>query len=245
MVFSIGLLIFVVSFFFSMLGMGGGLLYVPIFHWVGLDLKSVATPLGLLLNGITTLLALIPYGRKGLVDWLGGLPMAIAAVLLAPVGGYLANRIPEHVLLVAFAVAVLVAAGRTLLVANRPEPEAKLPLWHRIWIGSLVAGIAGFVAGALGIGGGFIVGPLLMWLGYRTKQAVATTAFIAAASSLSGMLGHLGHMKLPIDLTIVTTGAVLIAALLGSWFMANRAKPQWVKWFYGLLLLGVAGKLLY
>ena len=40
-------LIFVVSVLFSMLGLGGGMLYVPIFKWLGFPLKTVAIPLGL------------------------------------------------------------------------------------------------------------------------------------------------------------------------------------------------------
>ena len=69
-----GGLIFVVSFVFAMLGLGGGMLYVPIFHWLGFGLKEVVIPLGLLLNGLNTLIALIPYGRKKT----GGLARGVA-----------------------------------------------------------------------------------------------------------------------------------------------------------------------
>ena len=46
------------------------------------------------------------------------------------------------------------------------------------------------------MGGGFIVAPMLMELGYPTKQAAATTAFIVTFSSFSGFLGHMaeGHI---------------------------------------------------
>lgn len=43
-----GGLIFIVSFVFAMLGLGGGMLYVPIFHWLGFGLKDVVIPLWLL-----------------------------------------------------------------------------------------------------------------------------------------------------------------------------------------------------
>ncbi|WP_158859503.1 hypothetical protein [Rhodoplanes serenus] len=64
---------------FVTLGLGGGILFVPNLHWAGHDLQTVAIPLGLLLNGLDTLLALVPYGRAGLVDWRGGAPIALAA----------------------------------------------------------------------------------------------------------------------------------------------------------------------
>ena len=52
-------LIFVVSGLFSMLGLGGGMLYVPIFKWLGFPLKTVAIPLGLLLDAFGSLSSLI------------------------------------------------------------------------------------------------------------------------------------------------------------------------------------------
>ena len=73
-------LIFLVSFIFAMLGLGGGMVYVPILKWAGFPMKEVAIPLGLLLNGLNTLLALIPFSRKKLVDWKGGAAMAVAAL---------------------------------------------------------------------------------------------------------------------------------------------------------------------
>ena len=55
--------ILVLAFIFSMLGLGGAMLYIPVFHWFGYDFKSVAIPTGLLLNGITALSAAIYYLR--------------------------------------------------------------------------------------------------------------------------------------------------------------------------------------
>jgi uncharacterized membrane protein YfcA len=238
-----GVLIFAVSAVFAMLGLGGGMLYVPIFVWLGFGLKTVVTPLGLLLNGLNTLLALIPYGRRGLVDWRGGLPMAIAALVFAPLGALLQPHVPDRVILWLFAAAVVAAAVRTLLVAGRPDNPAP-PTTRRVGIGTAVAAGAGLLGGLLGIGGGFIIAPLLMWIGYDTKRAAATTAYIVTFSSFSGFLGHIGHMRIDAPLFVTVVAAVLVASLLGSWYMANRAKPQWVKWLYGLLLLGVAVKLL-
>lgn len=238
-------LIFAVSFVFAMLGLGGGMLYMPIFHWLGFALKDVAVPLALLLNGLNTLLALIPYGRRGLVDWKGGLPMAAAALLFAPLGALASPRVPGRWLLALFAAAVLLTAVRTLAVRSRPEPETAPPLLRRALWGSGAAALAGFLGGLLGIGGGFLISPLLMWLGYRTKEAAATTAYVVTFSSFSGFLGHAGHMTVQPLLLTGTVAAVVAASLLGSWFMANRARPEWVKTVYGLVLLGVAAQLVW
>jgi uncharacterized membrane protein YfcA len=238
------LTVLLVAAVFAALGQGGALLYTPMFHWYGYGLKSIVIPLALLLNGLTTLLALIPYGRKRLVDWVGGLPMVAAALVFAPLGALVAPHVPTRVLLVLFAGAVLLAALRTLLTATRPEPRGLVPVGRRMAIGSLVAAAAGFAAGMLGIGGGFIIAPLLMWLGYETKRAAATTAYVVTFSSFSGFAGHLGHMAIDWPLLLAAVPAVVVGSLAGSWFMANRARPSAVRWLYGLLLIGVAVKLL-
>ena len=54
---ALGLIILFLAFLFSMLGLGGSMLYIPVFTWFGLEMKSVAIPTGLLLNGVTALSA--------------------------------------------------------------------------------------------------------------------------------------------------------------------------------------------
>ncbi len=236
--------ILLASFLFAMLGLGGGMVYVPVLTWAGFPVKEVAIPLGLLLNGLNTLLALIPFARKRLVDWKGGLAMAAAAFLMAPLGAWTGQFVPVRTLLALFATAVLAAAVRMALFARQPEPERIMPLGRRSVIGAFVGAFAGFMGGMLGLGGGFIIAPILMWMGYRTKEAAATTAFVVTFSSLSGYLGHVaqGHMNWPLTVTVVA--AVAVGSQLGASFMSGRAKARWVKQLYAAVLLAIAVKLI-
>ncbi len=238
-------LVLAISFVFAMLGLGGGMLYVPIFQWLGFPVKAVAIPVGLLLNGLNTLLAFVRYARESLVDFRGGLPAAASALVMAPIGAWCVRYVSQQTLLLLFALAVIVAGFRSLMSTDKAETRALMPARQRLFIGAAVGGVAGFSGGLLGIGGGFIIAPMLMEMGYPTKAAAATTAFIVTFSSFSGFMGHVAEGHVDPILVAVAVGAVVVGSQLGAWFMVAKAKPAWVKKLYGVVLLGVAAKLVH
>ena len=237
-------LVFVVSLVFSMLGLGGGMLYVPLFKWLELPLKTVAIPLSLLLNGVTTLSAFLRYWREGLVDFRGGLPAAGAVVLAAPLGAWSMAYLPRDTLLILFAIFTALAGAYSLRTGGK-KAGAPPPPGRSLAIGLGLGAFEGFLGGLLGVGGGFIVAPVLMALGFSTKRAVATTSFIVTFASISGFAAHAAAGRLEPTLTVLTVAAAIAGSQLGSWFMARRAKPAWVKRLYGGLLLAVAAKLVW
>jgi uncharacterized membrane protein YfcA len=79
-------LFFVIALVFSMSGMGGSQLYIPILYWLGMDSKSEAIPLGLLLNLINSTSAAIVYARQKLIDWRVAIPFGVIMILFAPLG---------------------------------------------------------------------------------------------------------------------------------------------------------------
>ena len=236
-------LVFVVATVFAMLGLGGGMLYVPLFKWLELPLKSVAIPLGLLLNGVTSASALVRYAREGLVDFRGGLPAAMAAMAMAPLGAHLTQSVPKDILIGLFAALTALAGFFSLRGAGREETPAPMSPRRRMAIGLALGGGEGFVGALLGVGGGFIVAPVLMMLGFGAKQAAGTTAFIVTFASVSGFAAHAAEGRIEPLLAVLTVIAALAGSQLGAWFMARRAKPAWVKRLYGGLLLAVAAKL--
>lgn len=258
------ILILLSSFLFAILGLGGGMVYIPILKWAGLDFKEVVIPLGLLLNGLNTLLALIPYHKAELVDYRGMWPMGVTAVIFAPIGALVTPYISKPILIILFAILVLIAALKVFYDLNKANKKQK---WvatsgasseitataetkvytlrqKQIIGGSTGAGI-GFIGGLLGVGGGFIIAPILMMLGYKTKEAAATTAFVVTFSSFSGYLGHLSK-GLPLSwLTFLAILAVIIGSQIGSNFMVKKAKGSTVKLIYGITLVLIAIKLIF
>jgi len=238
-------LVFAVSAMFAILGLGGGMLYVPMFKWLELPFKTVAIPLGLLLNGVTSASALLRYAREGLVDFRGGLPAALSAMAMAPLGAHLTQFVPKDMLIGLFAALTLLAGLRSLQTASRIETPIPMSSRRRMAIGLALGSFEGFMGALLGVGGGFIVAPVLMAMGYGAKQAAATTAFIVTLASISGFLAHAAEGRIEPLLAVLTMLAAIMGSQLGAWFMARRAKPVWVKRLYAVLLLGVAAKLLW
>lgn len=67
-----------------MMGMGGSQLCIPILYWLGMNFKTEAIPLGILLNVVDSASAAVTYGRKGLIHWRVGLPFGLTMVAFAP-----------------------------------------------------------------------------------------------------------------------------------------------------------------
>lgn len=246
MILFIAVLFFFLAFIFSMLGLGGAMVYNPILVWFGYDFKSVVVPTGLLLNGLTAASAAWAYYRKGMVDFSVALPLVITSALAAVAGAYVTQFISTAVLLGLFAAAVLFAGGRMILVSKASEPEAVRGTARQraIWGAALGLGI-GFIAGMLGIGGGFLIVPLLMAMGYPTKIAAATSAFSVVFSSFTGFFGHLavGHVDWGLMLTLAV--AVVIGSQVGAHVMTTRMKPRQLKQMFGAVLLIIGVKMIW
>ena len=236
--------VIVLAFIFSMIGLGGAMLYVPLLHWFGFDFKTEAIPTGLLLNGITAVSAAIVYFRSKMVDVKGSVPLIASSFLGAPVGAYLTSLVPTTVLILLFAVSMLFAGGRMLLTASHPDKGVMMEARSRYLIMGSGGFIIGLIAGLLGIGGGFLFVPMMLAMGYPTKRAAATSSFVVIFSSFSGFAGHLaeGHFNWP--LMFCTTIGVIVGSQVGAKVMKEKMKAKWIKQMFAVVLLGVGLKLL-
>ena len=242
---SVTSVILLLSFVFSMLGLGGAMLYIPVFHWFGFDFKSVAIPTGLLLNGITALSAAVYYLRAKMVDVKGSMPLIITSFVGAPVGAYFTRFFPTRTLILLFALAMVFAGGRMLLTSGRADKEEMMSYRWRLLLMGIGGVLIGFIAGLLGVGGGFLFVPIMLILGYKTKQAAATSSFVVIFSSFSGFAGHIAEGRFHWPLMVATTIAVIIGSQIGAKVMKEKMKAKWIKQMFAVVLLGVAVKLLW
>ncbi len=236
------LLFLAISFVFSMLGMGGSQLYIPILYWLGMGFKHEAIPLGLLLNIVTSASAAFTYYRHGLVRVRLAVPFALTMILCAPLGAFIDLKVPTKVVILVFALFTL--AGAILAAANW-KPERKVESKRaEITLGITAGSILGLVVGMAGRGGGAMVVPILLISGLEAKSAAATSSFIVTCAAFSGLMGHLASAHFHPLLTLATVVAVLVGSQAGSRLMAGRMKPKGVRYVFACVLFLVAVLLL-
>ena len=234
---------FAIAFVFSMLGMGGSQLYIPILYWMGMDFKTEAVPLGMLLNVVNSSSAAITYGRRGLINWRVAIPFAVAMIAFAPLGVWLNVQIPVKPLLIFFA--LFTAAAGILMLSGWKPKRSEMSSKGRTVLGLTTGSALGLVAGLIGRGGGSFVVPLLYIVGLETKVAAATSAFIVTCSGISSFVSHLATAAQPQWIIwISTVFAVLLGSQTGSRLMADRLKSRTIKLIFGWVLLGIAAMII-
>ena len=235
--------VFLFSGLLTMAGLGAAFLFVPFFYYLGVPLTEAA-PTALLLNAISLSVATINYWRGRLIEWRIALPIAVVAVVFAPIGARLTPNVDKGTLLFLFAMFLMFAGAMMLFYksqARSPDVSTK-----KVWqVGAGVGGIAGFVGGLLGVGGGNIIVPALNWLGLDAKRAAATSAVAVVFSSLAGFLGHATFGRLDTSFLAIMAFMAAVGSLTGSQLMKERISSAQLKKIIGVVLWLVAGKMLF
>ncbi len=238
-----GLVTLVFTVVLTIAGLGAAFILVPVFLALGVALPE-AMSTALLLNAISMAFASITFARERLILWRLGAPIAVVSVLLAPLGAQASRLVPHDTLLALFALFLVFAA--TMMLFYQPAPrQAAAGAKGALLVGVPLGGVAGFLGGLLGVGGGNIILPGLVSFGISPKQASATTAFIVVFASLSGFLGRISVSRLDLGLLAATATASVIGALLGSWLMSRKLQNRQVKIIIAVLLYVIAAKMLY
>lgn len=236
-------IIFLSSFVLTMVGLGGGLIFSPLFVLLKYPV-STAVSASLFLNGIAAVSAAIIYFRKKMVDVKLGLPLLITSGLAAPAGAMLTTRINLRAFTAAMALVIFLAALRMLFSGKREEEGGAISSARRIIGGGGIGVLIGVMAGMLGIGGGVFIVPLLIYLlRVPTKTAAATSIFVVVFSSFSGFIAHISLADTDWPFILAAAVFSFLGGQLGSRVMAEKLKAPSVRRIFGLVLLGFTFKL--
>ncbi|ASI98481.1 sulfite exporter TauE/SafE family protein [Thermococcus celer] len=227
----IAFIAFILSVIFSIGGVGSAIAIVPTMTWLGISLM-VAKPTGLFINTLSMLSATLKNLREKKLDHRFGLPILIAATVSAPIGAYTGKFVPKRYVLGVF-IAFLLYSG-TMMIFFKPRPRGKDG--NHIVEGSMIGALAGFLGGLLGVGGGGIISPTLIMLGYEPKKVATTTALVVFFSSLSGFLTYWGMGTLDWKLLGVVSVSAIAGGWLGTHLMHFKMSSDAVKKVIGVIL---------
>jgi uncharacterized membrane protein YfcA len=97
-------------------------------------------------------------------------------------------------------------------------PVAEMSVY---WLQMVGLGLGvGFLSGMFGVGGGFLMTPLLVFSGIPSTVAVATTLSHVTASSMSGALAHWRRRTIDFPMAGVMLGGGIVGTVFGIWLFA-------------------------
>lgn len=212
----------------GLLGVGGGLLIVPVLVW--LFIRQGVEPAVITHLAIGTSLATIvptaissarAHHAHGAVRWDLVRQLAPGVALGALAGATLAEYLSSDALRRVFGT-FEIALAFYMLLNLRPAPHRPLP--GPVALGS-GGGVIGLVSSLLGIGGGTLTVPYLVWFNVAVRQAIGTASAVGLPIAVAGAAGFMIHGWQALGLPSWSAGYVHGPALLGIALAAFLTAP--------------------
>lgn len=249
----------VAGFFAGLLGVGGGVVVVPvltmIFAGQGFPANEVLhLALGTSMATIlfTSLSSLRAHHAHQAVLWPVMRRLTPGILVGTLLGAQLAAWISSRSLSIFFVSFMLMVAFQ--MVANlRPKPTRSLP--GRAGLG-VAGGLIGAIASLAAMGGGALTVPYLIWCNVRPHQAIGTSAAVGLPIALGGTVGYVwngwGHPGLPAGslgfVYLPALGVILLASVMTAPIgarLAHRLPIKVLKRVFAGLLLLLSAKMLW
>jgi uncharacterized protein len=211
---------FLGGFFGGLLGVGGGVIMIPLMTWLSKLTQHQAHGTSLVAIAFSASVGSATYFAKGSVDWKVSLLLAASAIITARIGARLAHSLPERTLKKAFGFFLVFASLSLLMKGYLPAPGGGLSFWTQVPLFLLIGAATGFLSGMMGVGGGGVmVPPMVMIAGMGQHLAQGTSLLAMVPASISGAITHykLGNVR-----TDIAWG-LAIGSLAGGYAGATAA----------------------
>jgi uncharacterized membrane protein YfcA len=224
------------------LGSGGSIVTLPILVYVaGIDPKS-AVGMSMAIVGGTSLLGSYFHWRSGNFLVKPVLLFGATGILGAYLGSIGTHTVSSSALMLLFS-GLMLAVG-SLMLAGRETlntPQVTCSAYRCISAGFVV----GLVTGFLGVGGGFLIVPALIWFaGLDARRAIGTSLGIIAINSAAGLAGQLRYTHW--DWTL--TGEFLLCSLIGMGLgirIASRVPEKALRNAFAVAVIVVAAAIVW
>lgn len=237
-----GLLIGVVV---GALGAGGGILSVPVLTYVLGQSAHDAAAGSLVIVSLTALTSLWPAAADHRVRWRDGLLFGALSTLGSTVGSRASVRLDEMLLMALFsamlAVIGLIMLWRGVAAGRAHQQEEKEQRRRGAGVIVLAASACGLLTGFFGVGGGFIVVPMLVLaLGFSIKEASGTSLVVMIMAAAAGLAARVGTpVSIDWRVVLVFAAASMCGGLVGG-PVTRRASPATLTTVFAVLLLAVS-----
>jgi len=208
------------GFFGGLLGLGGGIIMIPLMTWLGRVTQHRAHGTSLVAIVFTALSGAGVYYIHGKLDWRIALILAASATITARFGARFAHSLSEKGLKKAFGFFLVFTSVMLVAKGYLPTKGLDLGWWSSGVVFLMIGSLTGFVSGLMGVGGGGIMVPLMVILGNMGQHTAQGTSLLAMVPA--GMSGAATHYRLG----NVDTGLVWglsIGSLAGGYFGATTA----------------------
>ena len=234
----------------GLVGGGGSILAVPILIYVMGVSSREAIAMSLFIVGSVSLLGVIPYARQGFIKWRVVAEFTPAAMIGAYLGTQLVKLpwVTDTVQLVSFGVVMLAASVLMIRKGSGRSKHSDLssisglvPQRFPTWLMIAAQGLGvGLVTGAVGVGGGFLIIPVLVLLSHTPmKTAVGTSLLIIALNSAAGFAGYLNQVSIDWELTLSFTLAAGLGTILGGQ-LSRSIEASTLQKGFGYFVLAIA-----
>ncbi len=235
------LILFLVSFLYSSIGHGGASGYIAVLSILGMS-SAIIRPSALVLNVFVASISFYQYYKGGHFRWKLFYPFALLSVPMAYVGSFVALDPIWYKRIVG--VCLILAVLRILGTFNTQEKTVNKQAPFIICL--LIGAGLGFLSGMIGIGGGIILSPIILILGWGSlKETSAVSALFIVVNSIAGILGLYGQEIIWPQQLVVWIVVAIIGGFLGAYWGSKKAQPHMLKNVLALVLLFAAFKLIF
>lgn len=238
---------FVIGLVLGLTGAGGSVIAVPLFLLLlGLPATdAMGLSLGVVL--VATVIGVLLRIKQRCMQWRLGLYMAASGMLFAPMGRYLSQLIPEDVLVLCFTMLAIFLARKmwrstngspsSLTTEPKKIPESNQASRYRL---ITCGGLFGLVSGLFGVGGGFLIVPVLtLYAGINMQQAIATSLLVIGLISAAGFTYQLVSLgTLPTHMILTTGTGASVGILLGTLF-SNQLNATLLKRLFAIIVVAL------
>lgn len=178
----------------SMIGLGGGIIVVPVLTFFGFP-PTLAASNSLFAAFSNAVGSTVSYSRQKRIDYSLGLNLGLLSIPGTILGAYISSDVTPGIFKILFGL-VLVSSAAYIFLRKKIETREKTLTKQMIVFVIAASFFAGIISSFFGIGGGTIFVPLMVvGLGMTMKKAAPTSQFILLFASLSGIIAHsvLGH----------------------------------------------------